>query len=171
MEDEFVMNDENRFGSTQSFIQKNQSIMKQIYDTGFANIISMPIPNHKTDARKEQELEEKKNLLLKDKLCIVEKGQIKLIDYKDIVFCMSDGNYTIIQTQSGKKHLVSKTLSVVADQIDNPLFLRVHQSYFINTSYILLIDFTQGMRITMRGIKDQIPVSRSRHKTIKAIFS
>jgi two-component system LytT family response regulator len=51
----------------------------------------------------------------------------------EIIYCNSDGNYTIIQTID-KKITISKTLKFVEALLPKSVFYRIHQSYIMMLS-------------------------------------
>jgi two-component system, LytTR family, response regulator len=60
-----------------------------------------------------------------------------LIPYKDILMLSADGAYTQISLLSSEKYLLSRSLSHYEKQLPHPLFFRCHDSYIVNSTYIL----------------------------------
>lgn len=59
------------------------------------------------------------------------KGQI-LINESDIMYCVADGSYTVLQISGKGKVVVSKSLMQIEKQLTNPEFLRIHRSHIVN---------------------------------------
>ena len=85
-----------------------------------------------------------------------------MVDKNDIMYCVSDGNYTNVMLRDGKKHLLSKTIKSIIDILPAPLFIRVHKKYIVNIDYISEYLRGDGGEVLMSD-KQNIPVSRS-HK-------
>jgi len=94
------------------------------------------------------------------KLALLLGRKIKLLDTEQINYLQSNNNYTTIHLISGKKILSSKTMKRFQDRIDSSQFLRVHNSYIINTDQIL--DFDTSKNILKLNDGSNIPVSRSK---------
>lgn len=71
-----------------------------------------------------------------DKIAIPVGGKILLIPIQDIIFCKSKGNYTEIFPSERKKILLSKTLKQLAQILEHPNIIRVHQSYLVNIGHV-----------------------------------
>jgi len=63
-------------------------------------------------------------------------NQIKFIDQSEIMYCLSDANYTDIVISCGKKVVTSKSLTNLEKIFDSDLFIRIHNSMLINISFI-----------------------------------
>ena len=87
----------------------------------------------------------------------------------EIIRCKSDNNYTTFYLENGQKTLVSKTLKYFADMLKEHHFLRVHQSYLINTKYIKEFIKYDGSYLILTD-KSNIPVSiRKRNEVIESL--
>jgi len=93
-------------------------------------------------------------LALSDRVLMVEKS--------DIMYCVSDGNYTNVILRDGKSHLLSKTIKSLVDILPTPQFLRIHKKYVVNIDYITEYLRGDGGEVLMSD-KQNIPVSRT-HK-------
>jgi DNA-binding LytR/AlgR family response regulator len=58
------------------------------------------------------------------------------IDYEDIMFVKSIGNYVRISLKSGKNHLVLQTSKDLESALPTDTFVRIHRSYVVNVSSI-----------------------------------
>jgi two-component system LytT family response regulator len=99
---------------------------------------------------------------------------VRSIDYwerialNDILFCQSTDSYTTFHLQGGKKVLSSKHLAEYEKQLPTSGFLRPHQSYIVNTRYILRYR-TDGFLILVDGT--EIPVAMRRRDIVNEFFN
>jgi len=71
------------------------------------------------------------------KLVIPNVNGFDLISVAEIVRCEAMDNYTQIYMDSGKKHLVSKTLKHFENLLTECNFLRVHKSHLVNLKKVV----------------------------------
>jgi len=95
-------------------------------------------------------------------------GQLKIpttngfafLKLDDIIYCQSDSNYTHIFTTE-KEYLVSKTLKSIQESLPESDFLRIHNSYLVNTSHI--VEYTRkdgGYVILSNGVNLRVSNSK-----------
>lgn len=70
------------------------------------------------------------------KLAIPDSSGIIFVKIRDIIRCESDGNYTKIYLNTGKKILASKTLGEYESMLEGDGFYRIHRSHLINLSHL-----------------------------------
>lgn len=58
------------------------------------------------------------------------------VPYNDILYVESDNNKCILHCSNGEEHVIYKKLSVIEQELDDPRFLRCHQSYLVNMHHI-----------------------------------
>lgn len=92
-----------------------------------------------------------------DKIVVSSLDSLEVIALQEILFFRSESNYTHIQLQSGKVHLISKTLKSFELKLSTPFF-RVHKSYLINSNHIESYSFKDNTLQISGNMK--IPVSR-----------
>lgn len=80
---------------------------------------------------------------------------------KDIIYCGSDVNYTIIKLIDGSKRIISRTLKEFDEILSQHNFFRIHQSYLINMNHIEKYIRTQQAQVEMCN-GDVLQVSRSK---------
>ncbi|MBL7887563.1 MAG: response regulator transcription factor [Flavobacterium sp.] len=80
----------------------------------------------------------KQNHNKKIALATAEGIHIVLID--EIVYAQADNNYTTIVLNNNKQIIVSKPLKEYEELLAEKGFLRIHQSYLINTQYVQFFD-------------------------------
>lgn len=87
----------------------------------------------------------------------------KLIRSNQIMYCVSDVNYTKVHLVEGTSFLVSRTLKKIEELLPQKLFLRPHKSYLVNTNYIKKYINKEGHFLILSN-DEKIPVS-SRKRT------
>ena len=87
-------------------------------------------------------------------------GKTIYVSTNDIIYCKSDGNYTTIHLLNNEQHLLSKKIKDVEALINSPLFLRVHQSYLVNSNFIKEYVKNEGYYLVLED-KNNIPVSKA----------
>ena len=96
------------------------------------------------------------NLL--EKVSLHTQDKIIIVNITDILYCKSDNNYTTFYMENETKILVSKTLKYYTDILNNLGFIRVHQSYLVNSKYIKEYIKSDGGYLLLNNNKS-IPVS------------
>ncbi|MGE8552728.1 MAG: LytR/AlgR family response regulator transcription factor [Chryseobacterium jejuense] len=82
-----------------------------------------------------------------------------VVKINQIMHCETSGSYTTFYLNDGKKIMVSKPLKNYESILLPPDFFRVHQSYLINTNYIVSYS-REGMIEMENGVS--IPISRAK---------
>jgi two-component system, LytTR family, response regulator len=95
-----------------------------------------------------------------DKIALPYKDGVIFVEYKNILYCESDDNYTQFHLLDGHKYLVSKTLREVQEVLEELNFLRIHRQYLVNLDHIKRFSKTEGATVIMSDER-AIPVSRS----------
>lgn len=93
------------------------------------------------------------------KICIKSNSDYRYIDMKDIVYLKADNNTTDIFLQNGGHITAYKTLKFFEHNLPSD-FLRVHNSYIINITYIIRINFGKTS-IVLNGVEEYLPFSKS----------
>ncbi|MDX1364792.1 MAG: LytTR family DNA-binding domain-containing protein [Arenibacter latericius] len=111
----------------------------------------------------------KKENILKNKIAIPVSDGLEFVEIKDILYCQSQNNYTSIFLKNGEKLFISRTLKDVENSLKRFMFIRVHQSYLINPSYMQKYIRNNGGYIQMTN-DQKIPLSNSKKAMIAKIF-
>jgi len=90
------------------------------------------------------------------KLVLSLQDSFQVIDLNDLMFCETDKGYTTFYCNDGKKYLVSKTLKEFEERLTKVNFIRPHQSFMVNLTFIDKYD-KSGVIYLKNGRK--IPVS------------
>jgi two-component system LytT family response regulator len=70
------------------------------------------------------------------KLALPTSDGLIFVRIDDIIYCEASSNYTIIYTNDGKKHVISRTLKEYEDLLAEHNFFRIHNSHLINLGSI-----------------------------------
>ncbi len=81
----------------------------------------------------------------------------------DIVYCKSDGNYTIFYTVDQKRIMVTQTLSKMQELLPENNFIRCHHSFVVNKFHVKQYD-KKGVLTLIGDVK--IPVSGRKLKGV-----
>jgi two-component system LytT family response regulator len=69
------------------------------------------------------------------KVAIKAKGRILFIDPTEVAIIRAEGNYVLLEKQSGS-YLLRESLSIVAEKLKPHGFIRIHRSVLVNTSFV-----------------------------------
>lgn len=87
-------------------------------------------------------------------------GKLLFLESAEIIYAESDGNYTTVHLEGGKKFVLTKKLKEVNEILPNDSFFRIHNSYIINLTKIKEFLKTDGYVVLSSNHK--IPVSRQK---------
>ncbi len=109
-----------------------------------------------------------KNLSEKPKKIILNTAEsMHLIDVQDIIRCESDGAYTRLFINDGKKIMISKVLKDYEDLLQDCGFMRIHKSHIVNLNYIDRFEKADGGYLILKD-QSSVPVSfRKKDQLIK----
>ncbi len=94
------------------------------------------------------------------KIAINTDGKLIFLESNEILYIVSDGNYSTFHTTNNKKIVVTKKLKEINTILPNEIFFRVHNSYIINLTKVKEFFKTDGYVILEDNYK--IPVSRQK---------
>jgi two-component system LytT family response regulator len=106
---------------------------------------------------------------LKERIAVSTQEGLLFIKVSEIMYCISDSNYTYIHLDNNKKILVSKTLKDIESMLIDEGFLRIHNSNLINLQKIEKYIRGDGGYVIMDDNKS-LNVSRSKKDQLLAIF-
>ncbi len=102
-----------------------------------------------------------------DFIAIPTQNKIDFIKYTNIIYLKSEGRYTHLILEKGKKITVAKNLGKYDDTISEiPYFFRIHKSYLINLNHVLSIDVQNGFYCEMSN-GDFLPISKRKRIELK----
>ncbi|MDA3893051.1 MAG: LytTR family DNA-binding domain-containing protein [Salinivirgaceae bacterium] len=107
-----------------------------------------------------------------DRLFTTIGTKMQFLKIETILLITSDGDYTHVHTNDGKKGLVTKTMKEWEERLPEKYFARVHRNSIINTEYIDEIEkwFNYSYRVKLKSIKEPVVISRRYAKKLKDIF-
>lgn len=94
------------------------------------------------------------NFILRDAIFIKDHYRLIKVAIRDILFAEASNNYCFIHTEK-KKYVLSITLKLVAQRLEEWQFLRIHRTYMINP---LHIEEVSDRSVVIAGQK--LPISR-----------
>ncbi|WP_312187965.1 LytTR family DNA-binding domain-containing protein [Sphingobacterium sp.] len=100
---------------------------------------------------------------LPESIALTSIHNVRIVPVHDIVYCKGDGPYTFFFLNDGSKELISKPLKYYEELLPLPYFLRTHQSYLVNRSYISGVNRSEY--IVLKN-KEEIPISSRRKNAI-----
>ncbi len=101
------------------------------------------------------------------KIGINADGRIVFLMPNEIVYCESDGNYSTIFLENGKKIVISQKLKTLEEKFSSE-FYRVHNSYIINLNKVQEYFKNDGY-VILTNMK-KIPVSRQKKSDFLDMF-
>ncbi len=114
-----------------------------------------------------------KKLKYSDRLFLEFGTKICFLKINEIAFISSEGDYSMVNLITGKRGLVSKSMKEWEERLPTDFFCRIHRSSIVNTEYIDKIDkyFNNSYKISLKGVKEPLVISRRYAKKIKGLFS
>ena len=103
------------------------------------------------------------------RIAIKANGRILFVAPEDIVVVQAEGNYVLLQRESGS-YLLRESISVMADKLKPYGFVRIHRSVLVNSIFVEEIQPwpTGEYRLRLKGGKEYT-VTRTFKKNLKAI--
>ena len=103
------------------------------------------------------------------KIAIKTKGRILFIDPTEVNAVEAQGNYVLLQQQSGS-HLLRGSISTLAEKLEPYGFIRIHRSVLVNTSFVQeLQPWATGEYILRMRDGKEYSVSRSYKGNLRSI--
>lgn len=87
------------------------------------------------------------------------RATVTRIAHRDILYIESSNSKCMIHTVSGGVHTAYKTLNTIEQELNDPCFLRCHQSYLVNMDHVrqigkeILLSNGEMIPIRQRGVK------------------
>lgn len=94
------------------------------------------------------------------KIKFMTDGKIMFFNPNDILYCKSEGNYTMVYTESQKGVLIGQNLKSVEEKLLTPNFYRVHNSFLVNLDKVSEFHKAEEYLVLSHGHK--VPVSRNK---------
>ena len=91
-------------------------------------------------------------------LFIRKNQQLYRLEYDDIVFIQTDGNYSFIHGTEGSRYAVKMSLRKLSEMLPNDTFQRVHKSFLIHLKFLKQVNLND--RIAYVNGRE-IPIGRT----------
>lgn len=103
------------------------------------------------------------------RIAIKGDGRILFIDPNDVVAVQAEGNYVLLQRETGS-HLLRESISVMAEKLRPYGFIRIHRSVLVNSAFVREIrPWTTGeYGLTLKSGKEYT-VTRTYKKNLREI--
>ena len=103
------------------------------------------------------------------KIAIKSKGRILFVDARDLVVVEAEGNYVLLQRETGS-YLLHESISVIAEKLKPYGFVRIHRSVLVNASFVQEIRpcATGEYELLLKSGK-QYTVTRSYKKNLRSL--
>ncbi|MFC5044358.1 LytR/AlgR family response regulator transcription factor [Aquimarina hainanensis] len=99
------------------------------------------------------------------KISVTDAKGIHVLEVHNILYCLSNGNYTTFILSDKKEIIISKNLKYFETKLINYGFTRVHKSYLVNLEHINYLIKEDGGAIIMQN-KDALPISKNFKKEL-----
>ncbi len=100
-------------------------------------------------------------------LCLQSYRDYHYVDTNDILYLQADNNATDFIMTDGSRINAYKTLKTFEQQLPNN-FVRVHQSYILNTKYVARINYGKAI-CSLKGQKLQLPFSKTYKENVDGL--
>ncbi len=100
-------------------------------------------------------------------LCLQSYRDYHYVDTDDILYLQADNNATDFVMTDGSRINAYKTLKTFEQQLPNN-FVRVHQSYILNTKYVARINYGKAI-CSLKGQKLQLPFSKTYKENVDGL--
>ncbi len=104
-----------------------------------------------------------------NRIALATKESIEFVEAKNIIFCSSDSNYTLIFLTNNRKKIISRTLKDVEEWLRPYNFYRVHNSHLVNLNHIKEYIRADGGYLMLSNGKT-LPVARNRKEDLLKIM-
>ncbi|MDN3671014.1 LytTR family DNA-binding domain-containing protein [Echinicola jeungdonensis] len=114
----------------------------------------------KNETNRDNNFSTREDLLIKDALFVRDKGCLKKIKFKDILWLKGDGNYTTLVAK-GKVYSLRNILKEFEAILPHDEFVRIHKSYLVR---IDKIDTISPKEVTV--VNQKVPVGRTYYQKL-----
>lgn len=103
-------------------------------------------------------------------IAITTNTGLSFITLTEIMYCLSDGSYTHIYLEGGRKLTVSKNLKEVTATLNNETFVRIHNSHLINLDHVRSF-INNNYNCVKMSNGEELAVARNRKKEFLELFT
>lgn len=101
-------------------------------------------------------------------ICLKSYNDYRYLDTKNILYLKSDNNTTDFFMRDGSVISAFKTLKSFEDTLP-PCFIRIHQSYILNSRYVSRINYGKSICTLNHGQEEDLPFSKTYRDKIDAL--
>jgi two-component system LytT family response regulator len=102
-----------------------------------------------------------------NRIALRDQYHLRIVIYDDILYCQSDNGYTTFHLTDGRQVVVCRSIKEHERLLPPAVFLRIHQSYIVNSKYVELYH-KEGYVVLKNG--SQLPVSvRKREGVVRSL--
>lgn len=145
------------------FLTSHTEFMPEAFKVKAFRFLNKPIDKLKF---KEAVVEAEKEILSDEKISVSLKGEIILVNLKDIIYFEAFGDGTYIYTKQ-KVIESKKPLKYWIERMGSEHFFQTHKSYFVSFQYIKNIETSE---VYMHQVNQAIPISRRKNTQFKNAF-
>ena len=91
------------------------------------------------------------------------------MDYKNIIRCEAESNYTKIIVQNEPPLLITRTLKYFEEILSDKGFARIHKSYLVNVNAVVAYNKGKGGSVVLNNGKELL-VSASKKSELLSYF-
>lgn len=124
------------------------------------------------EKRKNQQLDnllvflQQKNELDSHKIALPSAKETRFVRPSEIMYCEAKNNYTLFYLSAGEKLVISKPLFEYEELLSDYGFIRCHNSFLINRSFVKSLTKENGGGVLLEtGV--ELPVSKQRKEAVK----
>jgi two-component system LytT family response regulator len=104
-----------------------------------------------------------------EKMAIKAKGRIIFVDPAEVVTVQAEGNYVLLQKESGS-YLLRESISAIAEKLSSYGFVRIHRSMLVNIAFVESVEpwLTGEYGLRVKGGKEYT-VTRTYKKNLRGL--
>ena len=92
-------------------------------------------------------------------IALPENGGYLLSDVRDVMYCESDGNYSMVYLKGGGRHVACRKLKDMGALLPTEYFVRIHHSFLVNLMHVKRYHKGDGGYVELKNGK-RLDVSR-----------
>jgi two-component system, LytTR family, response regulator len=96
-----------------------------------------------------------------ERIALSTQSGVDFVSVKEVVFCKSEGSYSEVHIEDGRKLVLSKSLKEVEELLPAADFFRVHHSHLLNLRHVKRYLKGSGGEVVMSN-GSQLPVARNK---------
>ncbi len=161
------------------FVTAYDEYAMRAFEVNALDYLPKPVSQERLSKTIERIIENKPNeelsskiLKYTDRLFLEFGSQIRFLKISEISHITAEGDYTIVHLIDNTKGLISKSMTEWEERLPDNFFCRIHRSSIVNTEFIDKIDkyFNNTLKISLKGVKEPLVISRRYAKKIKNLF-